>query len=860
MISMLKRGDAVLLSAVFSVTALHGQETSPAPKQVFRAGTELVRVDVRVTDDSGRPIPDLRSEEVEVVENGQTRPVLVFQRIEQPDAPYLELARRTIAGEISTNQGSPRGHLYVLIFDQGHITPGNEQRARLATAQFLRTRVQPGDRVALYAVPGPGPQIGFTSNVQQALEALPKVRGSLEKIFQGGLGAMRINEAYEIQRGNAGMLDTVATRLSSQAAGTDVLSVTGASAPGSGGDAGAQFRFLVQEDARAMVARADQQARNFLQMFSDVMRELGTIEGRKSVILLSEGFFPDGVTRELEQVAAAAAESYAVIHALDLNKRQVDLRAEEPLGGEQYTEIQSRIASLGSLAAETNGTLFVDASEALDRSLAAVAADSQDYYIVGFEPASHRDRGQYRRIKINVRRPGARVHARTGYSTAAPRRTPADRRRAIDAALRAPFPQQGLPVRYTTYVLRSPSRGMQRIFVSLAADLPLHDDGSKPADVVFVVRDARTSRVAASGTDVLPLPQSARTGSSVGAGSYKVQFDLPAGEYLMRVVVREPAGLIGSADRRFSVRALDRADVTFSDLVLGDNTGPLPVQAVASADSGLAGTMELYAPDPSLLDDMLVTMQLGRIGQEQPRQTIEADLLAVKTSDSGVSRPARLMVPLNGVPPGDYIVTAVVTARGEQVGTAARELRVVEGALPATAMTVAAVNPAGMLKGEPARRYAQALQRRAADTPLQAAADLAARGEWQRAAAALPRGAESDPTASALRGLAAFAAGDYPRAAGELRRAFDADPENALAGFVLGWAYEGAGRTRDAIGAWRGAAHLDPALVPAHLAVVDACLRLHEPALALQAIRIGLAALPDSPELNNRLAMLEKRF
>ena len=76
---------------------------------------------------------------------------------------------------------------------------------------------------------------------------------------------------------------------------------------------------------------------------------------------------------------------------------------------------------------------------------------------------------------------------------------------------------------------------------------------------------------------------------------------------------------------------------------------------------------------------------------------------------------------------------------------------------------------------------------------------------------------------------------------------------------MLGWAHEGAGDRRQAIGAWRAAAVIDPRMVPAHLALADAYLRMLEPGLAAQAIRAGLAALPDSPELLTKLAEIERQ-
>jgi hypothetical protein len=46
-------------------------------------------------------------------------------------------------------------------------------------------------------------------------------------------------------------------------------------------------------------------------------------------------------------------------------------------------------------------------------------------------------------------------------------------------------------------------------------------------------------------------------------------------------------------------------------------------------------------------------------------------------------------------------------------------------------------------------------------------------------------------------------------------------------------------------------------LISAHLALADAFLRLSRPALAAQALRAGLAAVPASLELQRRLAEVE---
>jgi tetratricopeptide (TPR) repeat protein len=112
--------------------------------------------------------------------------------------------------------------------------------------------------------------------------------------------------------------------------------------------------------------------------------------------------------------------------------------------------------------------------------------------------------------------------------------------------------------------------------------------------------------------------------------------------------------------------------------------------------------------------------------------------------------------------------------------------------------------------------------------------------------------------ANGARGLERFSARDYPTAIAAFQAVLAADEQNAAAAFLLGWAYYGARDDRQAISAWRRAAFIDPTLVSAHLALADTYVRLSQPSLAIQALRAGLNALPDSPELLDRLARIEQ--
>src|SRR5262249_11056407 len=268
------------------------------------------------------------------------------------------------------------------------------------------------------------------------------------------------HEAFEIVRGNEMILQRVTDRV-------QALNLTDAQRrndPSAFATGTVPLTELVREDARKIANTADGEARAVLARLADLLRPLRAIEGRKSILFVSEGFDGDRLTRELEDVAAAAAESYSVVYALDINRRELDIASNQPVGADQAAAIHDKLSPLGSLAAETGGALMIDAASRADQVFGALADQSQDYYLGGFTPRDNAggDRGRYRRVTVRVRRNGARVSTRTGFTlTDAAARL--DRRQALDRAMAAPFPQQGLPLQYTTYVLRGTAPRVQTV-------------------------------------------------------------------------------------------------------------------------------------------------------------------------------------------------------------------------------------------------------------------------------------------------------------------------------------------------------------------------------------------------------------
>jgi VWFA-related protein len=841
------------LVLALSAAALHAQSQSPA-RPIFTSSIDLARLDVVVTDKDGKPIQDLRPEEVRVTEGADARPVLMVQHIAEAGRTYAESALRTVAAEVSTNQGAPRGQLYVLLFDQEHMSPGVDQKVRIAAEKFIKTKVQPQDRIALYGLPAPGPALSFTNNTRAAIDQLQSIRGDQPKTVTAQYVELTLQEAHEIMRGNEEMLTKFLLK-------PDEFTSSRASALADlqgkrSGETQESLRRLMQDNARAVVAKADGDSRRFLGLAADVLHSLRTVDGRKTVLLFSEGFYADNVASELRAVSAAAAESYSVIYAFDLNDRTSN-PLDEP-GASTATGALNRTESIGGLAADTNGVLITDAANRLDSALEQLGAPNNDYYIVAFQPSADamNDRTGYRKVDVKVTRPGAVVHTRTGYTAGVNARIdpsmPALRRITIDQALAAPYGHQGLKVEYTTYESHG-AAGSERIILSLETELPVADGatagprtsepstagspgtgdkgpGTAAADVVFVVRNSRTGQVATSGADQIALPSAPEPGRSTGLGRWRVQFTLPPGEYLMRCIVREPGGLLGSADRQFTVRALGGPDVAPSDLMLGRPGPQLPVRATGYTAEPLPAAVRVFGRSIEQLDKISGRLELVPIGGTTALVGVSATPTEARDVDGQPLRDLFFELPLAKVPAGEYVARAEIRSSGEFVSELRRQVTVIDGPPPLETSAPATA--------------------RLAPAPSEAAdSDIA---KTIMASPALPS------EALAKEGVTLLRAAKYAEAAAALRTAFDADPKNARVAFVLGWAERGQNNMTAAVSAFRNAAVIDPAMIPAHLALADTYLEMKQPALAIQALEAGLVSQPNAVELKRLLEMIRK--
>ena len=152
------RARAAAVMAVLLTFLSSGLLAQQPPQQpIFRAGIDLIEVDVTVVNGQGVPVKDLRAPEFTVSVDGQRRSVVTAEFIDlRAETPEARPASAD-AGEgfYSSNTAATRGRLIVLMIDRENMTFGAGSNVTRAAARFVE-KLTSNDRVALVTLPRPG--------------------------------------------------------------------------------------------------------------------------------------------------------------------------------------------------------------------------------------------------------------------------------------------------------------------------------------------------------------------------------------------------------------------------------------------------------------------------------------------------------------------------------------------------------------------------------------------------------------------------------------------------------------------------------------------------------------------------------
>lgn len=129
--------------------------------------------------------------------------------------------------------------------------------------------------------------------------------------------------------------------------------------------------------------------------------ELAGQSGRKAIIVLTDAE-DNGSKETLDDAIQAAQKADTVIHVILIT---------DPSASEGYGPGVAH-----DMAEQTGGRVIrVHNDSSLEKAFDVISEELRSQYVLGYYPSDTRRDGTYRKIKVEVDRPGARILARKGY-------------------------------------------------------------------------------------------------------------------------------------------------------------------------------------------------------------------------------------------------------------------------------------------------------------------------------------------------------------------------------------------------------------------------------------------------------------
>jgi VWFA-related protein len=397
-----------LVSTPAAQSGGQAQPSQPPPQATFRAATNLVEVDVVVLDKQGRFVPGLTAEDLEVFEDGKRQSVQQFYLVTHTKAGAS--ARDDSAPMLSV--ADPRGRrIFIFLFDEGHLSNESLARVKVGAERFLATQFGDGDvggvytNSAMYRGRLTTSKAELLAGIRSAVPAFDK-RSDLLAAFREFPAIPSEADAVRIDYGDRRLIDDLTER---------ACTSSPAECQREGGTQ--QVHNRIEDKAKDYVRQARMLTGQTVRNLNVVATNLGTVPGRKTVILLSDGFFTDEVRAEIQQIAAIAARGGATFYTIfgrgseNVGGRTIDVVSSEP-----GTVTTHDTAEDGAeiLAAGTGGFVLRNLND-VSRALGLVARDTSTYYVMGYAPDNVVMDGKVRKIEVRPKADELKVRARKGY-------------------------------------------------------------------------------------------------------------------------------------------------------------------------------------------------------------------------------------------------------------------------------------------------------------------------------------------------------------------------------------------------------------------------------------------------------------
>ncbi len=680
----------VLLAA--TVHAGHAAQNAQRPTDVFRGKVDLITIDVAAVDAKGRPVEDLKPGDFIVKVDGKQRPAVSAELIKvergKPAARSSDL--------ISTNNVPQNARRIIVAVDQTLLTPGALAPLQKTASQFVG-RLAPDDYAAFVAFPEPGPRVDFTQDKAAVRKSLVQIVGQPAK--RGGRNFnIAIWESFALtgsERPTASSLPMATGDPSTPEGRRQIIEqlmqpptmrrvfergcdgytfeqltdVSGTSMP---------FDELVNlvKRCRALIFSesllVSQDVRTdaviSLRALESMLRDLGRLEGPKTMVLFSAGLVNEDPSL-LDEAFRLAAAARTTIHVIAVEREPDSELRDLPNAQSKMTLLDRsfELAGLEIIADRTNGTLSRPVASG-DGIFDRLEQELSAWYLVAVERQPGDPDTQ--RVEVEIRRRGVTLRSnRNAVSVKASTPRPLDE--LLNDALSSPFAIPGLPLRVSTFAQRDADPTKHRLRV--AADIGQPGEPAGEFALGYVLLDEKGRVVTTAGSRRTLTPTTTGPNQVL---QYDTSLAVAPGTYLLRFGVVDGGGRRGTLVRRVELPALVPTSIQTSDLIVGN----LPadgealsarVEPVITA-SELAGYLELYIPDADS-GEVTVTFDLAE-GDASP--ALATQKLTLRPGETPSARVATGFVPVT-VTSGRYVARATVSRDGTTVRTLTRPITVV---------------------------------------------------------------------------------------------------------------------------------------------------------------------------------------
>lgn len=638
----------VLISFILT---LGQQQTAPTlpkkqdnpPDDVLRVNTNLVQIDVVVTDKDGKHVTDLRPEEIEIIEGKDKQKITNFSYITL-GSPVTGSQPTSVAANNSGTLIAPAAlrpeqvhRTIALVVDDLGLSFESIISVKQALRKFVDTQMQPNDLVAVLRTSrGIGSMQQFTSDKRQLNAAIDGVNW-----YPSGRSGLGPNAQLDTQLGED----------STQ---------------------GAQLINEMEE------SRAARYSVGTIDTLNSMLRGMSELPGRKAMVLYAESFklfSSQGRNVQLHQslrrLTDQANQASTIIYTIDASGlNPLNISASDRVSGQAYTFDAPTVArSMGatsvvdqprnraatqridapqslsaqaqtdsaaafrkldsllqerdnqqyqsrtvlSLLAEETGGIFTQNTNNLSLGAERMLQDQQGYYLIGYRPADTSidpatGKRRLRDITVKLKRSGLRTRSRAGFYGVvfdAPKpSTPPTRDQQLATALTSPFAAGGIGLSVTPIFGNDAAAGSyMRVLLHIAAqDLTFSSqpDGSRRAVMdVVAVNFGNEGRVVDQFSDTQTIDVKEDGYQQMLKDGLVFILNVPArkpGPMQLRVAVRDTTSQrIGSAQEFVQAPDLSKNQLALSGLyVSGSNQPVVNNSATANGNEG----KKVAADDP----------------------------------------------------------------------------------------------------------------------------------------------------------------------------------------------------------------------------------------------------------------------